>query len=375
MNTTLHVIEQLADYGGTPRVLLNLASHNASSRGRLIVATYMPSALQKEFQRYGAEVCNLNTQALGPLAWKIAKMAHLVGADAICTHHTRPLVAGYLASKMTGIPLIHNEHSSANYRSGIARALANICLPAADAIVCNSRYTADSIHAVYKPPLERIRVLYNPVDYRECLSSRAAMRSEMNIGEHEVVVGHVGGMIPSRDQVTLIRAFQKMKITVPDARLVMIGDGPLRGDLESIVRESGVASSVQFIGYTERIGDYLSAMDIYVNSTVDEGFGIAVIEAMIAGLPVVLANAGAHPELITDGKTGLLYPGGDVMALTERLVKLANDTVLRRELASAAAPIARSRFSSKEYVHGYQKLITEIIDSRNTKRWFSFKIK
>lgn len=375
MNTTLHVIERLADYGGTPRVLLNLASHNANARGRLIVATYMPSALQKEFQRYGAEICNLNTHALGPLAWKVAKMARLVGADVICTHHTRPLVAGYLAAKLTGIPFIHNEHSSANYRTGIANALANICLPAADAIVCNSKYTVNSIQTAYKLPHEKMHVLYNPVEYRECQLSRAAMRSEMNIGEHEIVVGHVGGMIPSRDQATLIRAFQNMKITVPDAHLVMIGDGPLRGELESIVRKSGMTSSVHFIGYTDRIGDYLSAMDIYVNSTIDEGFGIAVIEAMLAGLPVILANSGAHPELITDGKTGVLYSSGDIMDLTEHLIKLANDATLRSGLGLAAVSIARSRFSSKEYAHGYQELITEIIDRRNTRRRSLFDVK
>lgn len=65
------------------------------------------------------------------------------------------------------------------------------------------------------------------------------------------------------------------------------------------------------------MGDYLNAMDIYVNPTLDEGFGIAVVEAMLARIPVVLADAGAHPELIDDGHTGLLYPGGNSEALAD----------------------------------------------------------
>lgn len=374
MNTALHVIEQLADYGGTPRVLLNLASHDASARGRLIVATYMPSALQAEFERHGAEICNLDTLSLGSLAWRIAKTARHVGADVILTHHTRPLVAGYLAARLTGIPLIHNEHSSANYRSEIARALASFCLPRVDAIVCNSRYTAASVGTAYKLPFEKMHVLYNPVERRECRSTRVLMRSEMQVGEHEIVVGHVGGMIHSRDQITLIKAFQMMRAAVPNARLVMIGDGPLRGELEAFVREQGLVSSVQLTGYADCIGDYLSAMDIYVNPTIDEGFGIAVIEAMIAGVPVVLADAGAHPELITDGKTGVLYPSCDATALAKHLITLANDKILRSELA-AAGPAAGLRFSSAQYAGQYQQLINDVVNCRITKRWSPLKVK
>lgn len=362
MNTALHVIEQLSDFGGTPRVLLNLASQSECSRGRLVLATYLPSELQRAFEGFGAEVVNLHTQAVLPLAWKIAKEAKRVGADIIFTHHTRPLVVGALASRITGIPLVHNEHSSANYRTGVARRLASIFMPTAAMVVCNSRYTARSIRDAYKLPDEKIRLLYNPVEPRECRASRSAFRAELGIGEHEVVVGHVGGMIPSRDQATLIKAIAAMRVVVPGVRLLMIGDGPMRGELETMAGELGLASTIRFVGYTDRVGDYLEAMDIYVNPTLDEGFGIAVIEAMIAGLPVVLADSGAHPELVTDGVTGTLYPGGDDKVLGEILIRLASDN----GRSPAGVPLhsaAQTRFSSTVYAEGYRALIQELAGS------------
>lgn len=364
MKAILHVIEQLADFGGTPRKLLYLAAYHDRNDSSLTFATYCPSSLKDVFVKHGVGVVNYETLSVWRLAWKIARLVRSVEADVICTHYTRPLIAGFLASRLTGIPFIHNEHSSAHYRSGMAHRLAQVCMPFSRAVICNSNYTAGTIADAYRIDPSRLRVLYNPVEPRQCFVSRNEIRSGAGIEDDAIVIGHVGGMIGSRDQATLLKAFKVIRARYLNAKLWLIGDGPLRASLEKLALELGVAANVSFLGYTDRIGDYLQGMDIYVNPTVDEGFGIAVVEAMLARLPVVLADAGAHPELVSDGKDGLLYTPSDVEGLANTLTKLIDLPAWRKGLADKGEESAQSRFAPQLYAQGYSNIVDEVLTGR-----------
>lgn len=357
MKIVLHIIEQLADFGGTPRKLLYLAAHHDPDFSRLIFVTYCPSPLKEVFERHKARVINLNTLSVLQLALRIARLARSSAVDVICTHYTRPLIAGFIASRLTGIPFIHNEHSSANYRQGFARRLAQVCMPFASAVICNSNHTAETIADVYHIQPSRLKVLYNPVESRKPTMSKEKLHQKVDAEHGTIVIGHIGGMIASRDQSTLLKAFQRIYASYPHARLWLIGDGPLRLNLEALAQELGIVARVNFLGYTDRVGEYLQGMDIYVNSTIDEGFGIAVVEAMLAGVPVVLADAGAHPELINDGEQGFLYKPGDVDALVNSLKQLIEQPQLRQQLAEAGQESAGIRFAPQRYVQGYNEIV------------------
>jgi glycosyltransferase involved in cell wall biosynthesis len=174
----------------------------------------------------------------------------------------------------------------------------------------------------------------------------------------------------ARDQTTLIKAFCRVHERFPDSHLLLIGDGPLRGNLEALTKELELSNCVTFTGYTNDIGDYLNVIDIYVNSTLDEGFGIAVVEAMLAGKPVVLANAGAHPELIVDGEHGQLYQGGDAKALESVLIMLIQNPELRQRIGAAARKMAHDRFAPDRYAIAYCDFIEKVIRSKTNRRWF-----
>lgn len=365
MKTVLHIIEQLAYFGGTPRMLLYLAAHDDHAANRLVFVTYVPTlletTLEPTFRQHGATVLNFDTPSLLHLIRHIVATARSTQAQVICTHHTRPLVAGFLASRIVDVPLIHNEHSSAHYRAGWGRRLAQLCLPFADAVVCNSSYTAGTIANTYRIAPDRLRVLYNPVEERQLTQVRDHLRVQLKFGAGDLVIGHVGGMIVTRDQATLLKAFREILNKHSNACLVLIGDGPLRAALQSLTQQLGIADHVRFIGYTAQVGDYLGAMDIYVNTTLDEGFGIAVVEAMLAALPVVLANAGAHPELITEDVHGVLYPGGNDICLAQKILELISQPDRRRRLGDAAQEAARARFAPEHYVVGYDAIINDVL--------------
>lgn len=367
MVTVIHVMESLIDCGGTPRTLLYLAKHHADPDLRLVFFCYTPSPLKETIESYGHEVVEYKTINPVGLVRGLCREIKRCQADVLCTHLSRPLIVGTAAARIMGIPLVHNEHSSAAYRQGAAHHLAKVCLPGARAVICNSRYTRDSVQRAYNLPDERLHVVYNPVEPRVIAQSRAEARAELGFAADQPLIGHVGGMIETRDQASLLRAFHGVRQRYPSAGLVLLGDGPLRRQLESLATELGLADAVRFVGYTDRVGAYLQAMDVYVNPTLDEGFGIAVVEAMFAGIPVVLANRGAHPELVQNDESGVLYPGGDVPALRRCLEQLIADPECRRCIAERGRERAQM-FLPQHYVAGCGTVVRSVLQSKVERR-------
>lgn len=353
MITMLHVLETLEGHGGTPRKLLSLARHIDRQQARLVFLQFMPSSFAHEFVGLGWPVHAADTVSPLGLAWHIQRIARDCKADVICTHFTRSLVAGFAAGKINRIPIIHNEHSSAHYRRGLGRLLARVVLPWVDLIICNSHHTRLSIRECYPGTEDKLVTIHNPVEERIARRARQDVRATLKVTDKEVLIAHIGRMIPERDQLTLLQAVYELRNTCPMVRLLMIGDGPGRTDLESSARKLGLGDSVTFAGNSDEIGDYHRAADIYVNPTLDEGFGIAVVEAMLSGIPVVLSDRGAHPELITPDQTGFLYQGGDSHALASRLRLLIHDPTLRRRIGDAGRSHAQHRFSPHSYSTQY----------------------
>jgi glycosyltransferase involved in cell wall biosynthesis len=357
MITMLHVLETLEGHGGTPRKLLSLARLIDRQHARLVFVQFKPSSFAHEFVKLGWQVHAANTESPLGLAWHIHRIARDCKADVICTHFTRSLVTGFVAGRINRIPIIHNEHSSANYRRGLGRLLARLVLPWVDLIICNSHHTRLSIRECYRGTADKLVTIHNPVEERIAHRSRLDVRATLKVTDNEVLIAHIGRMIPERDQLTLLRAVHELRKTFPTVRLLMIGDGPARADLESNAKQLGIADSVTFIGNSNEIGDFIQAADIYVNPTLDEGFGIAVVEAMLSGIPVVLSDRGAHPELIVPDDTGYLYPGGNSHALASRLRQLIDDPDLIRQVGDAGRRHAQHRFSPQSYSTQYLEAV------------------
>ncbi len=357
MITMLHVLETLKGHGGTPRKLLYLARHIDRQQVKLVFAHFRPSPLAHEFIESGCQVHAIHTESPLALTWQIQEIAQKSRANIICTHFTRALLTGFVVAKWRHIPIIHNEHSSAHYRQGLGRTLARLVLPWVDLIVCNSEHTRQSIQKSFWGTKDKLVTVHNPVEERIAGRSVKEVRAELGVATNEILIIHVGRMIPERDQITILKGVYELRKTFSSVRLVMIGEGPQRADLELSARMMGLEDSVIFIGNRNEIGDYLEAADIYVNSTLDEGFGIAVVEAMLSRVPVVLSDRGAHPELIVPGKSGLLYKGGNSHALAAQLGLLVGDPDLRKRMGNDGRRHAQCRFDPADYATRYLDFI------------------
>ncbi|MEZ5530392.1 MAG: glycosyltransferase [Porticoccaceae bacterium] len=186
-------------------------------------------------------------------------------------------------------------------------------------------------------PASRIQTVYNHIDVekvRANLFSREEARQMLGLTNKDFVVGNVGRLHPDKDQATLINAFVRALPDMPEARLVILGEGRLRPALEEQITELGVAEKVELKGRVPEAYRYFRAFDVFVLSSDYEPFGMVLLEAMAAAIPVISSNCGGAPEVL--GSAGLLFPVADVEALARALDSVHRSTQKERNVMGEA---------------------------------------
>lgn len=196
-------------------------------------------------------------------------------------------------------------------------------------IITTSTYCRQSIHRHYGVPPERIRLVPEGIDLTQWPAPVA------RDGGQTILC--VARQYPRKHIADLIRAFAQVRQRLPDARLVIIGDGPEHANLKTLAHTLGLGVSCQLLGALpsdDEVRSWYYRADLFCLPSVQEGFGIVFLEAMAAGLPIVATTAAAIPEVVPHGMAGLLVPPADVTALADALTTLLGDVSLRRRYGS-----------------------------------------
>ena len=167
--------------------------------------------------------------------------------------------------------------------------------------------------------------------------ARSSARAALGLGADEPVIGTVGNLTAKKDHETLLRAIALAREEVPAIRLVLIGSGPLDADLRRHTAALGLADSVILAGSRDDVPDLLPGFDVFALSSRFEGLPIALLEAMATGLACVATTVGGIPEVVTDGRDGVLVGPGDPAGLADALVPSSTSPDRREELGRNAA--------------------------------------
>jgi len=207
------------------------------------------------------------------------------------------------------------------------------------------------VHRYPPPPIGRIRLGWRG----------EPLRRESREGADPTVVC-VAALRHEKGHDVLLRAFSIVRREVPRARLVLVGGGPGRKELEEQVRSAGLLDSVEFAGLVPEIWAYLRDADVFALASQNEALGIGIMEAMAAGLPVVASDVGGIPEVVEPGVTGELFAVGDHIQLARHLSDLLRSPERRRRMSAAAQTAARGmhmRESVREYFDLYGELLSD----------------
>ena len=205
-----------------------------------------------------------------------------------------------------------------------------------------------------------IRVIHNFVDPEDYADLSACWRGSL-AGNGELVVAHVSNFRPVKRAEVVVRVFAAACRDMP-ARLALIGDGPDLHKVRAEAERVGVSDKLVFLGQQERIGELLASADVFFLPSLQESFGLAALEAMAAGVPVVGTRVGGLPELVGDGDGGFLYEVDDFDGMAQGLRTLLTDRDLRAWVSARARRRALSLFSSEIIVPQYEAFYRDVLD-------------
>lgn len=252
---------------------------------------------------------------------------------------------------ITGVRAVPNDRSW--FRSVLDKKMQ----PWSDHIISNSEAGADYAISRGASP-EKVGVIRNGRDVDLFLNGSASkeLYDSLGLKKEQMIVGTVGRLVKRKGHYDLIGAWPEITEKHPDARLLFVGDGPEREGLKNQVKELSCDDSVVFAGQRDDVPDILDVMDVFVFPSHYEGLPGALIEAMIAGLPIVATPVDGNAELIEDGVTGLFVPPHDVEAIAGRIDELLADTDLQNNLGAAATEYAREEFAIENMVAEFKDL-------------------
>lgn len=338
----LHVITTI-NRGGAENHLLELVRYQVGRGWKVTVAYLLGDGYwQRELTAMGVAVAPLGLRRYGdprPL-WRLLKL--LKGSRFDLVHAHLPPAELYLRvalvlAGMKRLPFVISKHNDCPFhrlpgekamgRRVAARAAAVIAISSAV-----ERYMTGPDLGLPADLVHTIRYGIDPAPFEQA-NARKQLRKEWGIAERELVIGCVGRLVEQKSIDTLIRAFalfiNKCK-GEHAAKLVIVGHGPLEESLRHCAQSSGAADNIVWAGFREDVPAVMSAFDIFALSSIFEGFGLVLIEAMASGLPVIATRAGAIGEVVVDGVTGLLAPVRQPLALLEAMGKLSEPRVRER---------------------------------------------
>lgn len=234
----------------------------------------------------------------------------------------------------------------------------------ADALVAVANAHRDYLVRVEGLPFEKFRVIHNGVDtsvyHPGTDGERAKLRRALGLEDGHRVVMTVASLKPLKRIDLLLRSAAPVFAGHPDARLVVVGDGPDRAALESLARSLGIAERVVLTGIRDDVDSLLRAADLFVLSSRTEAFPNVVLEAMATGLPVVTTDVGSVREMVEDGASALVVPPDDEAALSDAIGRLMDDAGLRRRFGVRGRAIVDARFRIETMCAAREALFDEV---------------
>jgi len=240
-------------------------------------------------------------------------------------------------------------------------------LRGADGYIAISRAVERELLAI-GVPAERVRIVHSGVEPPQVPpEAREEVRRELGIGEETPVLGVVAALTDHKGHRYLLEAMPQVLEAFPGSVLLLAGDGELREELEAQAQSLDLpGEAVRFLGHRTDVPRILGALDLFVMPSKLEGLGTSVVDAMLAGVPVVATRAGGLPELIEDGVSGLLAEPRSPESLADRIVEALADAGLRSRLAERARAVAVERFSAEAMVDGTLEVYREFLERRRS---------
>ena len=271
-------------------------------------------------------------------------------------HATSAWIAREMLAAERELPVVTTLHGTDITLTGLHpsfHSIVRFSIERSQGITAVSRYLREETVRNFGVAEERIEVIPNFIDTELYRPGREPCHRSTLAPAGEKILMHVSNFRPVKRVTDVVEIFHRVRRRVP-ARLILVGDGPERPRAVERVEELGLADHVVFLGKHASVDELLSCCDLFLLPSQSESFGLAALEAMACGAPVIASDAGGLPEVVPHGEAGFLFPPGDVEAMADAAIELLSDDERRRAVGRAAREVARARFDSERIVPIYE---------------------
>jgi glycosyltransferase involved in cell wall biosynthesis len=367
---TAQLVTEL-DPGGAERVVYQLATRLDRSRFEPVVISLQPATgdVAGWLRDAGVPVRSVNmTSKLDLRARRrLTRLLREEGVKLLHAHLVHAIYLGRRAARAASVPaVISTVHAPERrfrpwhyWADSWTHSLVDVEVCVSEAV---RRWTLGKTNL----PESKLRVIHDGVDVGRFadMPRREDARRSLGLGDGDLVVLSLGRLRRQKGHDVAMRAFAEIAREEPRARLLVAGDGPERRALESLRAKLGLADRVAMLGTREDVPRLFSASDLVVAASRWEGFGLAVAEAMAAGVPVVATNVDSFPEILEDGVSGILVPPGDPPALARAALRVLRDEALARRLAGKARERVRRDFTVERMIRAHEEIYEGVLSAK-----------
>jgi glycosyltransferase involved in cell wall biosynthesis len=366
-------------FGGIEQVLLTLIAHMDPSVSLIPVVFTRTDITETSFfdrlDAMGVPVAKLYVNVT-PSPYVLDPLRNLAAAIALCRRHRFDLIHahGYRAdmfalalSRLMGVPVVSTCHgfTPTDRRLRFYQGLDLRLLRRMSTVIAVSASLRDDL-VQHRVDADHIRVIPNAiggVSNADVEWRRKRTRARFGIRTDEFVFGYVGRLSEEKGPAHLVSAAAEVMRSHP-ARLLVLGDGPQRGQLEAAVRRAGIADRVVFAGFQRDPGEFYPSMDAFVLPSLTEGTPVALLEAMAHSVPIIATEVGGVPAVVSHGRTALLVPPASPEALASAMTALASNPNLCGTLSASARRVVEQRYD----VHRWIRRIVDVYDQTLARR-------
>ena len=348
---SLHIDTARTWRGGQNQVLVTVLGLRSLGHRTMLVAH--PGGELRQRAKEGLDLIPLapKTEMDLSAAWRLSRLLKQLRPDIVHAHDPHGVaMAGLALSMSTQLakpPLVASRRVDFHLRGG---RMSRWKYRQVDCFICASEAIRHMLISDGVPEARAVTV-HEGIDLaRVAAAPPAKLHEDLFLPHGAPIVGNVAALVPHKGQRHLIEAAALVVRQVPDARFVIAGEGELRPTLERTIREHRLEKHVLLAGFRPDVLSLHKAFDVFVMSSITEGLGTSLLDAMAAGKPIVATNTGGIPEVVVDGSTGFLVQPRDHQAMATAIVRLLKEGGLRQQMGNAGAARVHDKFSAERMV-------------------------
>lgn len=294
--------------------------------------------------------------------------------DIIHCHTSKGGFIGRFAARLAGSKIIiYSPHGDVfkgyfnNMVTNIFIMFERFAAPFTDNIITLSKKGAERFLEHGIGTRQQLKYIYNGIDiisYKRTKTTRAEKRIELGLDKDDFVCATVGRLVPVKGHQYLIEAIKKVVNKIPSAKFLFIGDGELMPDLLTQTKSLGLRKNIFFLGARSDIAEILNCIDIFLLPSLNEGFGIVLVEAMAMKKPVIATNVGGVPEIVVNETTGILLPPKDPEVFSSAIIRLYDTPEISLKMGLAGYNRARRLFDITTTVTEFESLYCDLIKKK-----------